>query len=251
MKAMIWTIAGMLVILISMGTCENGKVNDIVISRGVITNSKEVLVATYQYTATGELSAITKNEYDVDGNWIEMRYYGADKELFSIIQFEYDSNGYRTKVIHYEGNGELFSYTEIENNSDGKQKRALHYDAHGVFGGSEKNEYNSEGKLIKARFYHAVDEEELSLTIVYEYDSNGNMITQKGHDPQGTLIHTWEFEYDTEGRSTRLTYYGTTHELPPYHIDYEYNFDGKNMKARQYDLNGELNSYTIYVNKTI
>jgi hypothetical protein len=250
-KAKMWTISVILAIVFSICSCEYSKIVDVSTSREVVTNDKEVLVATYQYTAAGELSAKTENEYDLNGNWVEMRFYGADEELFSIIKFEYDSNGYQTKVIHHEENGELFSYTEIENDSNGKQIKALHYDAQGKLGGFEEDEYNSEAKLTKASFYHTVADVELAILIDYEYGSNGNMMKQTGYDQQGALIHTWIWEYDTEGRPTRLTYNGTTPELTSYYIDYEYNSEGNNFKANQYDENGELTSYTIYVYKTI
>lgn len=127
----------------------------------------------------------------------------------------YDKNGNAIKDVDSDGNV-IYERTYDENNNLLMDKQYLEN------GGSEtrKYEYDKNGKLYQSYFYDVNNVEYLSFQRTY--DTNGNIITQKGEE------YITEYTYDSAGRIVKEV---ETSEGVVRVIENVYNADGRIVKS--------------------
>lgn len=196
----------------------------------------------YRYDSYGNLSTIidplgqvTCNEYDEDGNLVQIIYPDGSKE-----NFEYDGTGRKTAFIDRMGRTTYYGYS-IHNLLNkiiypDSSIELMNYDAKGrLISRTNENgmtisyQYNASGKRVKeidaegnisqflynsnGRLAQIVDH--LKRRTNYSYDNKGRIIVtvfpdstkeEKEYDAYGRLIRyrnragsTWEHQYDSDG----------------------------------------------------
>ena len=186
------------------------------------------------WDASGNITYLEeyKFTYGADGKAVSAEHY-IDNKLCAYYEYRYDDDGYRqyAKMVSYDGNGKIEyedSYNEYGDIIERKR-----YDENGVLDSWEKNEYtyDAEGRYVSKKAYIvntstgvaflysdmecAYDEDGRSYvkreTVytdtsgskdVYEYDSNGRLISYVSYDVAGKVIvsERTEYEVDSEGR---------------------------------------------------
>ncbi|MCM1388153.1 MAG: hypothetical protein NC231_12565 [Bacillus sp. (in: Bacteria)] len=187
------------------------------------------------YDADGNIiwSHISKNEYDDNENQIkltttQMSDYGDGLKTYIMgSEWEYDDNNRMIKAIYYADDGITVSQTcEYAYDSAGNCITETAYDADGSVTSTVDREYDAEGHVIKETQTNA-DGSGYTLT-ESEYDNRGNMIKQSTESKYDyyTASYLSEYEYDTDDRQVRYTYYS----------------DGvmKSMSCREYDEHGNM-----------
>ncbi len=132
---------------------------------------KQVTVEQFEDGSTGTTEEITENEYQQDGTLKKITVY-HDGGVIS-REVEYDSNG-KPILENYYSDGELYSYRKREYDADGNELRNEFREVSEEEGSFENYayEYDDAGNVVKK----TGSDEEGNITLIEEYDSNGNML---------------------------------------------------------------------------
>lgn len=164
--------------------------------------------------------------FDSEGNcqWIE--YLDNDNELSSktISKIE---NGEIVGEALYDSYGDLISTTEIISNSK-DESELIEYDKDGKKTIQAKS-YFENNRLIKQQCLVFKDNKVTKeYTVVFEYDKDGNTLSQKAIDKNGKILSFFRFEYlafDEHKNWTKRLVYDSEKSKEPKTIDireYEY-----------------------------
>ncbi len=197
--------------------------------------------------------AIVRYKYDIQGNNIEVSYYGANEKLkemlgFAIIRYKYDTHGNIIETSFYGADEKLKENNGVpiyrhKYDDKGNKIEESHYgadnklkeDKRGIAIGRFK--YDDKGNLIELSHYgidEKLKENDLGFAIIrYKYDSKGNKIEESTYDADeklkendlGYAIIRWK--YDDNGKLKEVPHYGA---------------DGKQIKPSN---NDSLRVYTF------
>lgn len=149
------------------------------------------LVKEVRYSSDGSIEVVVEYTYDANGNKIK-----TTEPQDYWIEYSYDANGRLIKEEEYEfGYAECCSSVEYTYDANGNLKKRTEYYEGSVDGWTEYS-YDANGKLIKGTDFNLYEDgvtvEESS--VIYEYDSNGNVIKQSAIEDGYTLSRI-EYEY--------------------------------------------------------
>ena len=197
----------------------------------------------------------------VSDNNLNYIYYGYnnDNRVDSIYQeitgegysayrlFIYDENGNNTTQKRYQMSKDMneylytdyVNYTYDENNNIITRKN-YNLDIWGgtdkfVLGGVYVYEYDSNNKLAKRSLYWDEDLTRLYETIVYEYNSKGQLLSDVRSTEQfGMWVEDFKevFEYDAQDRISKITFYTLDYGTGKLIVN--------NYRTFEYDENGNL-----------
>jgi len=163
--------------------------------------------------------------FDNEGNYQWIEYLDDDNELSAKL-IPKRENGQVIEEAYYDEYGELIYKTEIIHNSK-DELEFIQYDKDG-----EKTKqgklYFANNRAIKQQYQIFEDnkvKEEFSL--VFEYDKDGNLVSQKVIDKNGEIDYFLKFEYlafdENKNWTKRLIY------------DSEKGKEPKNIEIREYE----------------
>ncbi len=173
------------------------------------------LLINSEFYSGNEMISQSSYSYDKDNNLVEESFMNPKGELQGVSSYEYDSRGRRIKWISGDSGGIPMMYTEYEYNDDQIVRMSyflptgemegytqLSYGDEGVleeatYSAASKLEKKTEyvyrdGTLAQALFYYGKN---LSRTIEYEYDNNGNVSTMTTLNRNGDITDIVEKEY--------------------------------------------------------
>lgn len=163
-------------------------------------------------------------------NGAEVRAYGIEDGALSAIG-EYNSDGFLVKETSYNIDGSLDRILELDSVKLKVTKRTQ-YEGNEV----KVHDYDSAGEEIKETIY-----KNNGKIVVYDKDSSAKCI--KGTYYYGNFIEVKEFDGKLVTRE--MYYNGKRGMLDSYYM-YDYNENGKNIKATCYKTNGEIEYYKMY-----
>ena len=164
--------------------------------------------------------------FDSEGNcqWIE--YLDEDNELSGklIPQIE---NGKLIEESYYDEDGELIKKTKVIHNSkDELELIAFNEDGEKT---SQEKLYFANNRVIKQEYQTFEDDKvKEEYSVVFEYDKNGHLISQKQTDRKGEITYFLKFKYidfDEKNNWTKRLEYDSEEGEKPENIvirEYEY-----------------------------
>lgn len=162
-----------------------------------------------------------------------------------VIDYDYDERGDMTKKTYsYEEKPDETHYIEYttQYQDDGSKivlesQDVLESTGEAVFDETYEYEYNPDGLLIRKTGFNG--DGEYQGEILYEYDENGNLISQsEGKTGPGITSLARNYEYDDAGNLIKEIQYDFSGEVNQYWT-YEYDQDGKLTVEHNYNPEGE------------
>ncbi|HNQ24642.1 MAG TPA: RHS repeat-associated core domain-containing protein [Phycisphaerae bacterium] len=235
----------------------------------------------YSYDVSGRVTGKTYADgsqmpylYDTRGNLVEAT--GAN----GTTRFTYDTNDYLTQIAYPAGRWLRFTYNAAGRRASSLDQTGRRLDYHYSDAGRLERMTDENGAQIVR--YEYDDAGRLARKIVgngvytdYTYDAAWQLISLVNRAPDGTVISSFDYTYDTRGRRTAMdTHYGTwtygydaidqltsavlvstAPDIPDQDIRYQYDALGNRVHTRvngveeDYSANA-LNQYTQVGNRT-
>ena len=161
--------------------------------------------------------------YDVKGNKVEERQFGADGSVAQRFVYTFDAQGRATGYEEYSDGlstprrhvyvlgekGERVEYKIVQPDGKAGEKRLYKYDAQGRL--AEEVLHEHKGQLLSRN--------------VHAYDEAGRMVSQTRYDADGSVSSVAKVSYDAQGRPVERT----RHEggVLTYRIRYRYDSRGR------------------------
>ncbi|SHK57531.1 YD repeat-containing protein [Desulfatibacillum alkenivorans DSM 16219] len=201
------------------------------LGRPVAVTDKESSVTTYEYDALNRLVSITdatgatvKYSYDLRGNMLSLE----DGEG-NLTQFEYDKNNRLVKEIRPMGQETSYVYDgrgSLTEKIDAKNQKTVYT-------------YNDADRLAQVQYYESSDWDNAVKTVLFTYDSLGNLLTYDDGVTSGTYTYdelyrktnaamdyglfAKEFSYSYYKNGLKESYTG------PDGVTYTYTYDNANQ----------------------
>jgi hypothetical protein len=230
MKTKIWKILLVLGITILIFSCSNK--NDW--SRFGLNGKVKSFSEKYYHTEkkAGEWEIVDKDifsqkfNFDKNGNYSEIEYYGKDGELSGKLVPKYE-DGKVIEEIYFDKDGNIINKTKIEDikSSDNKFET---YDKNGERTKSGMV-YRENDKAIKQIYTTYKDSNvEDEITVNFKYNKEGQLISQKQTNKQGKIIFFEKMIYlgnDSKGNWIKKINYDKDNTMDPKYLiirEYEY-----------------------------
>ncbi len=113
------------------------------------------------YDESGNVSSESVSEYDSNGNLICIKYDGKINS-----EYQYDNTNFCVKEIQY-SNGKVYKTVEYEKDSNNRVKKEIRKSEDGSVSGWHEYEYDADGDCISEKYYG--DNGELSYEIYKKY----------------------------------------------------------------------------------
>lgn len=212
------------------------------VSEQDVISSTEAQQESSQQTETQESQAEEENKVVLDEPYVLIR------ETFTsngtVTEYGYDENGDKiSETVSYPDKPDETLYREYttQYQEDGSKivsesQTMLQVTGEPISSETFEYEYNPDGLLIrKTGFSNGEYQDE----ILYEYDDNGNLISQSEGTPgSGVTSLARSYEYDEAGNLTKETQYNLDGEVNQYYT-YEYDENGKQTAKHNYNAAGE------------
>lgn len=146
--------------------------------------------------------------FDSEGNYQWIEYLDDDNELSGKL-IPKRENGDAIEEAYYDEDGELFSKTKIIHNSkDDLEFISYNEDGEKITQGKS---YFANNRVIKQQYQTFEDNKvKEEFTVVFEYDKDGNLTSQKQTDKKGEITYFLKFEYldfdENKNWTKRLNY---------------------------------------------
>ena len=196
-----------------------------------------------QQAETPESSVMGENKVGLDEPYVLVRESVQKNGM--VIDYDYDERGDKTKETYsYKEKPDETHYKEYttQYQEDGSKivsesQDILEATGEAVFEETYEYEYDPDGLLIRKTGFK--ENGEYQGEIIYEYDENGNLISQsEGKTGPGITSLAMKYEYDNAGNLIKETQYDFDGEVNQYWT-YEYDQDGKQTVKHNYDPAGE------------
>lgn len=201
-----------------------------------------------KFGLNGKVKTYLERNYEAEKKFGE--WENGDIENYGHTRVFFDSDGNYQWIEHLDDNNEL-SGKHIPKRENGDVIEQAYYDKDGELNGQSKIihnskdeleviEYNKDGeKILKGKIYitnnrvikhqyHTFEDNEVKeeYIIVFEYDKDGNKVSEKQTDKKGVITYFSKFEYlafdENKNWTKRLNYDSEESEEP------------KNIEIREY-----------------
>lgn len=195
---------------------------------GSISEYKNDFLVKYTLYRDGRIVFINENDESELNYLIQQSFYDDNQELSSDSFYDYQFNNDRTEALATV-KGTYYNY------ADTGEKKELE-DVYIVY----KYEYDEAGHIVHKYSYAKDNPENISETY-YEYDTNGNMISETLGD-----IRIYKYEY--EDNNLIHSYSIRTEDTTKHEYDYYYDYDeyGRQIGWTYEDENGVSKSVVEY-----
>lgn len=208
-----------------------------------VISSTEAQQESFQQAETQESQAEGENKVGLDEPYVLVRE--SIQRNGMVIDYDYDERGDKTKETYsYKEKPDETHYKEYttQYQEDGSKivsesQDILEATGEAVFEETYEYEYNPDGLLIRKTGFKGNGE--YQGEIIYEYDENGNLISQsEGKTGPGVTSLAMSYEYDNAGNLIKETQYDFDGEVNQYWT-YEYDQDGRQTVKHNYNPAGE------------
>lgn len=164
--------------------------------------------------------------FDSEGNYQWIEYLDDDNELSGKLIPKRENEDI-IEEVHYDEDGKLNRKTKIIHNS----KDELEFIAYNEEGEktTQGKSYFANNRIIKQQYQTFEDNKvKEEYTVVFEYDKDGNLVSQKQTDTKGEITYFLKFEYlafDENKNWTKRLDYDSEEGAEPENIvirEYEY-----------------------------
>lgn len=196
-----------------------------------------------QQTEMQENSAEDVETVDLDEPYVLVRKIFTSND--TVTEFGYDENGDKTsETVSYPDKPDETLYREYttQYQEDGSKivsesQTMLKTTGESMSSETFEYEYNPDGLLIRKTGFDRNGE--YQGEIIYEYDENGNLISQsEGKPGSGISSLARSYEYDDTGKLIKETQFDFDGEINQY-FTYEYDENGKQTVKHNYNPAGE------------
>jgi len=164
--------------------------------------------------------------FDSEGNYQWIEYLDDDNELSGKL-IPKRENGVIIEEAYYNEDGDLISKTKIIHNSKDELEFIV-YNKDGEKITQEKS-YFANNRFIKHQYQTFEDNKaKEEYTVVFEYDKDGNLVSEKQTDIKGEITYFLKFEYlafdENKNWTKRLNYDSKKGEEPENIVIREYEY---------------------------
>jgi hypothetical protein len=167
----------------------------------------EEIINTFKYENNKRVEQITGDvrfscTYNSSGDTLELKHYLKNALLRRSV-YAYGSNGKKSTVTYYD----LVTAAAIEK---------ITY------------AYNNLNLLVREQYISLVPEESISQSIIYTYNSSGNITRMENEIPSLSL--SWEFSYVYNDKGWIMESVSIWRDVAPFKHNYTYDADGQVIK---------------------
>ncbi len=161
------------------------------------------------YLANGNLEGKWVNTYDSSNRILESTGHESSGGLYGRTVYKYDNKGRLIKWELYGRTNNLYAEVDCLCDANGRVIQEIGYEKDNYE--SEYNakrfykytyKYDSKGNKIEENDY--VEENVISLTTKFEYNSSDKLIKESEYDDGITLTHEISYSYDSKGNVTDI-----------------------------------------------
>ena len=172
---------------------------------------------------------IVQRRFDKEGNMIEEINFKSNGEMSTRLTYKYNESGQKTEYINYDVQKEEISYKQkIHYDELGRKIRELGFDGITNFrveydykGTTDKLEeivkYDKSG-MVEERWDYKYDGNDITIFVYQgkdnlehktykEYDPYNNLIEKSKISPEGKIINTTTYTYDSKGKLVQESEY--------------------------------------------
>lgn len=147
-----------------------------------------------EYSSDGQKSKSYSYEYDATGNMVKETWFNQDGTVYYWNTYEYNSYGEKSCVRHFDDYNGMMYYIEYEYNEQGQCNREIRYDRYGTEQSYFDNEYDELNYKVKSNLYNLYSGNKTHW-IEYEYDQQGNCISETWYQLDGSIEERIERQY--------------------------------------------------------
>lgn len=198
--------------------------------------NKNAVVVEEHYSEDGKLEyKINKSYADTEKKQLSQERYVDEKDNVKKV-VEYDNQGKITRVEEYENSKPVIEreykdgvatgiYTKREFTDSGKEALRVTYDKDNKVIKKVQQQYEKFGDEEKVTLHYETDGNDKQLAkTVYQYEQSGNLTKAVFYDAKGMTGYV-EYEYDSQGKATRMNQYDKDSKLTDYRL-FKYAEDG-------------------------
>ena len=207
---------------------------------GSIGKGKEDYSVSCQYDESGKI-VMQEDYYNKRGKLEYKVVKGYSDEAKSILMQEtyVDADGNTFKIINYDEAGTIMSVDEYNKNA---QLVVQHEYLEGKDTGKYfEYEYNDAGQIICTTEYDK--DKNVLKKIQKEYDAKGNITLYYETDGSGAQLSKTVYTYNDKGQEIKTVFYDAHGETG--YVEYEYDSEGRKTRMNEY-VDGRLNNYRTY-----
>lgn len=146
------------------------------------------------YDSDGELES--KQKYNKKDLYDEYTFYNSKGDITEMSKTEYDDKGTKIHSKHYNSEGNL-DYI-FKNNEKGQNIEFTNYNSNGTVRDLNTYKYNEYGKQTEKKTYEPDENGTLQLKYTFDlvYDEKRNLIRESRYYPNGYIFYEHNYKYD-------------------------------------------------------
>ena len=157
-------------------------------------NSKKKMVSVKTFDSENKVTNIQSNEYDENGNNIEMSLKTSENENGWKYVYKYNSDNKKIEQFRYKPDGSLKDNRKYSYDKNGNLNIEIKIDPNGSIL-KFVSEYDKMNNITIQNWFNEKEEQTHQTSFEYVYDENGNWITKK-RSSNGELSMVWEREIE-------------------------------------------------------
>ncbi len=168
------------------------------------------------FSVDGSMEINNIYEYDEQNRLIKAVYLDENEDVMETHLYEYDAQNLLIKEIFCYGDENpddedaCYDIIEFEYDKDNNRIKKTSVDSDGNFNGEKLNVYQ-EGRLI--REVNFGEEKNMEIEVLYEYDNQGNILSEKRIDHTENVQNVLKYEYNDRDLKTKSLVYNNYEQL--------------------------------------
>lgn len=148
-----------------------------------------------EYLPDGKEKSSYIYEYDENGNMVRETWFNLDGTIYYWNESDFDEQGNKLRLRHFSGNDIMNYFYEFQYNEAGQCVLEVRYDPYGVKQSYFENEYDASKLKVKSSLYNS-NGDNMTHWIEYEYDPDGNCISEVWYQASGIIMQSIERHYE-------------------------------------------------------
>jgi len=138
-----------------------------------------IQLSQYSFINSGKDSTLVEYTFDSKKmTFTSFTYTGGSSDFYFKSELQLDPAGHKVRSQDYNGKGELIKYREHVLDEEQKLIFGTSYWPDGRTDRKRIDEYDEDGKIIKIKYYNRNNPKQLWSTIVFEYDSKNQIVSE-------------------------------------------------------------------------
>ena len=156
------------------------------------------------------LESKSKKEYDKSGKVTSENVYNSNGHLFRKLLYKYDEEGNNNEIDIANDSGKVISKNLRKFDARGNLIELDSYDEYNHPNGKRTFKYDNKDNITEISMFDAKSDT-ITCRTTNEYDANGNLLTYKEYNEDGSIDLMVEMVYDKNNHLTSDTMFNSKH----------------------------------------